>query len=157
VLPDEEGRLVRLGDLVTASHVVVSMNRGHWCRDCRIELDGLQEIHHEVMRRGGAIAAVTPDRQAYAWKLKSRCKLTFPVLSDMDNGFAMSLGLAGAATKSAGSTTVELDLSRSQGNDGWLTPIPATFALEHGGRIKMSYVNPDFRKRLSPSDVLRAL
>lgn len=159
VLPDDEGSLVNLADLVSVGPVVVSMNRGHWCSYCRIELEGLQEIHEDVQKRGGAIVAVTPDRQAYARKLKSRCNLKFPVLSDIDNVFAMSLGLAvwcGDEVRAL-YKMADLDLSESQGNDGWLIPIPATFVLERGGRIKVRYVNPDFRERITPAEILRAL
>jgi peroxiredoxin len=159
VLPDDEGRLVRLTDLVAAGPVIVSMNRGHWCSYCRIELEGLQEIREEVVLRGGEIVAITPDRQAYSRKLKSRCNLNFPVLSDIDNVFAMSLGLAVWCGEEVRRLyeAADLDLSQSQGNDGWLIPIPATYVLDRGGRIKMSYVNPDFRERIAPSEVLRAL
>lgn len=159
VLPDDDGRLVRLADLIAAGPVVVSLNRGHWCSYCRIELEGLQEIYGEVLRRGGAIVAITPDRQAYARKLKALCKLTFPVLSDMDNVFAMSLGLAvwcGDEIRALYETT-RLDLSESQGNDGWMIPIPATYVVAKDGRIRASFVNADFRERMAPEDILQAL
>ena len=159
VLPDDDGRLVRLADLVAAGPVVVSLNRGHWCSYCRIELEGLQEIHDEVKRRGGAIVAITPDRQAYARKLKARCNLTFPVLSDMDNVFAMSLSLVAWCGDEIRTLyeKANLDLSESQGNDGWLIPIPATYVVGQDGYIRASFVNADFRERMAPEAILRAI
>jgi hypothetical protein len=35
-----------------------------------------------------------PDRQKYAAWLKSDAKVPFPILTDMDGGYAMSLDLA---------------------------------------------------------------
>jgi peroxiredoxin len=38
--------------------------------------------------------------------------------------------------------------------------MPATFVIEKGGRIRLAFVDPDYRKRLDPGatiDVLRQL
>ena len=145
-LPDESGRLVLLDDLLSSGPVVVSLNRGHWCSYCRIELECLQAISDEVARRGGSIVAITPERQAFARMLKAACNLTFPVLVDMDNAFALSLGLAiwcGAEIRSLYEAS-DLDLAAFQGNDGWLIPIPATFVVGGDGLVKARFVNPDF-------------
>jgi hypothetical protein len=40
------------------------------------------------------IVAIVPDRQRFAMWLKSDTKAPFPILMDIDNGYAMSLGLA---------------------------------------------------------------
>jgi peroxiredoxin len=158
-LPDDDGRLVQLGQLLKDGPVVVSLNRGHWCSFCRIELEALQGIHDDVLQRGASIVAITPDKQAYARKLKARCKLTFPVLSDMDNAFAMSLGLVvwcGAEIRGL-YEKAHLDLAESQGNGGWMIPIPATYVVAEDGRIKASFVNADFRERMAPEEILRAI
>jgi peroxiredoxin len=158
-LPDENGRLVRLSDFAARKSLVVSLNRGHWCSYCRIELEGLQAIHDQVVRRGGAILAITPDRQAYARKLKERCSLGFPVLSDMDNAYATSLGLAVWCGEEIRALYEEshLDLAESQGNGGWMIPIPATYVVAQDGRIKASFIDADFRKRMEPAEILQAL
>jgi peroxiredoxin len=158
-LPDENGRLVRSADFAGHKTLVVSLNRGHWCSYCRIELEGLQSVYDEIVQRGGAIVAITPDRQAYARKLKERCGLAFPVLTDMDNAYAMSLGLAvwvGEEIRALYEQS-SLDLAESQGNGSWLIPIPATYVLAPDGRIKASFVNADFRKRMPPEDILKAI
>jgi peroxiredoxin len=93
MLPDDGGRLVGLGDFSSAKAIVVSVNRGHWCTYCRVEFESLRGISDEIERRGGAVLAITPDRQRYVRALKKELGLPFPVLSDMDNAYAMSLGL----------------------------------------------------------------
>ncbi len=159
VLPDDDGRLVTLAELVRNGPLVVSLNRGHWCSYCRIELRGLQDIHAAVRARGGAIVAITPDKQEYARMLKARCGLTFPVLSDLDNAFAMSLGLVvwcGDEIRTLYERG-KLDLAESQGNNGWLIPIPATYVVAPDGRIKASFIDADFRKRMPPEEILRVI
>src|SRR6187399_3155231 len=135
-LPDDDGRLVRLEQLLEKGPAVISLNRGHWCSYCRIELEGLQGIHADVVERGASIVAITPDKQHYARRLKARCNLTFPVLSDMDNAFAMSLGLVvwcGTEIRAL-YERAQLDLAESQGNAGWMIPIPATYVVGPDGR-----------------------
>ena len=93
LLPDENGRLVSLQDFAGATSIVISLNRGHWCTYCRVEFESLQSINDEILNRGGAVLAITPDRQPYARILKEQCHLSYPVLSDIDNAYALSLGL----------------------------------------------------------------
>jgi peroxiredoxin len=159
VLPDERGQITKLADLTRSGPVVVSLNRGHWCSYCRIELEGLQGIHDEIRKRGGSIVAITPDRQHYARKLKERSRLNFPVLSDIDNAYAMSLSLVvwcGVEIRTLYKAS-HLDLAESQGNEGWLIPIPATFVVGTDQRIKARFVDVDFRKRMPPNEILSAL
>src|SRR5882672_3363071 len=63
LLPDETGRLVGLGDFHETKSLVISLNRGHWCTYCRVEFEGLQSIYDQIRRRGGAVIAITPDRE----------------------------------------------------------------------------------------------
>ena len=154
-LPDDRGRLTTSGELIAKGPLVVSLNRGHWCAFCRYELESLQAIHQAIVARGGSIIAITPERQAFAKQLRRRCSLDFPVLCDVDNGYALSLGLVvwcGEEIKSI-LTGVNFDLSVFQGNPGWMVPIPATYVVSTDGRIKASFVNPDFRHRMSPEDI----
>ena len=41
LLPDDQGRLVRLEDLLGKGPVALAFNRGHWCPYCRINIDAL--------------------------------------------------------------------------------------------------------------------
>jgi peroxiredoxin len=49
------------------------------------------------------------------------------------------------------------DVSRSQGSDTWLLPIPATFVVGTDGEVKARFIDPDYRKRVSIEDLLAAL
>jgi peroxiredoxin len=43
------------------------------------------------------------------------------------------------------------------GNDSWFLPVPATYVVARDGTIAQAYVNPDFRYRLDPADIVGAL
>jgi peroxiredoxin len=159
MLPDAEGRLVSLADFADAKSIVISLNRGHWCTYCRVEFESMRGIADEVQRRGGALLAVTPDRQRYLRQLREDLDLPFPLLSDIDNGYAMSLGLVvwcGDEVRTL-YRSIDWHLDDFQGNEGWMVPIPATYVVTPKGRIKASFVEPDFRKRVEPAAILAAI
>jgi hypothetical protein len=49
------------------------------------------------------------------------------------------------------------DVSRWQGSDTWLLPLPATFVVGSDGEVKARFVDPDYRKRMAIEDLLSAL
>ena len=49
------------------------------------------------------------------------------------------------------------DVSRSQGSNTWLLPIPATFVVGTDGEVKSRFLDPDYRKRVAVEDLIAAL
>jgi hypothetical protein len=78
LLPDEQGRLVRLEDLLNEGPIALAFNRGHWCPYCRINVDALARAKEEVATEHRNIVAIVPDRQRFAVWLKSDAKAPFP-------------------------------------------------------------------------------
>jgi peroxiredoxin len=159
LLPDEQGRLVRLEDLLGDGPVALAFNRGHWCPYCRINIEALARAQEEVAAEGRRIAAIVPDRQRFAVWLKSDAKAPFPVLTDMNNGYAMALGLAIYVGDEVKQMMVSsgFDPSVSQGTDDWMLPIPATFIVGTDGIVRARFVDPDYRMRMAIEDLLAAL
>ena len=159
LLPDEQGRLVRLENLLAGGPIALTFNRGHWCPYCRINLDALARAEEEVAAEHRHIAAIVPDRQRFAMWLKSDARAPFPVLTDIDNGYAMTLDLAIYVGDELKRMMVNsgLDPSVSQGTDKWLLPIPATFVIDTDGIVRARFVDPDYRTRMAIEDMLAAL
>lgn len=158
-LPDETGRLVHLSDLLSEGPVAMAFNRGHWCPYCRINIDALARAEEEIGAERRHIAAVVPDRRRFAMWLKSEAKAPFPVFTDMDNGYAMSLGLAIFVGEEMKRMMVRSgwDPSVSQGTNNWMLPIPATFVVGTDGIIRSRFIDPDYRQRMAIEDMLAAL
>jgi len=159
MLPDEQGRVVSLTSLLAKGPVAVTFHRGHWCPYCRININALVRAQRAIAAEGGRIVAIMPERQEYAVALKSEADAAFPILTDIDNGYAMSLNLViwvGAEMEQA---LIERsrDLPTYQGNDAWMLPIPATFVVGADGIIAARFVDPDYRKRMDIDDMLEAL
>ena len=158
-LPDQDGHLVSLESLLSEGPLVLSLNRGHWCPWCRLELRALAHIHDDAHELGAQVVSIIPETLAYSGKLIADNRLPFRVLTDLDLAYTLSLGLMiwvgdkiRALYLKAG-----LDLPLFQRNDGWFLPVPATFLIGRDGIVNARFVDPDFRKRMEPQDVLAAL
>ena len=159
LLPDEQGRLVRLEDFLREGPVALAFNRGHWCPYCRINIDALARAEDQIAPERRHVAAIVPDRQKFALWLKSDAKAPFPVLTDMDNGYATTLGLAIYVGDELKQMMVSSgwDPAVSQGTDNWMLPIPATFIVGTDGIVRGRFVDPDYRTRMAIEDMLAAL
>ena len=144
-LPDEEGRIVSLEKLLANGPVAVTFHRGHWCPYCRINVNALVRAQGEIAN-GGRIVAIMPERQEFAVALKTDSQADFPILTDLDNGYAMALNLViwvGAEMEKFLAERSR-ELPRYQGNDAWMLPIPATFVVGTDGLVKARFVDPDY-------------
>jgi len=159
VLPDEQMRLVELNQLLQKGPVVISVNQGHWCPYCRLNLIGMASIEDEIAAHGGQTVVTVPERQRFTKHLKEESGGRYPILTDIDNGFARLLDLA----VSVGSEMKELlsdigwFLPEFQGNSAWILPIPATFVVRKDGIVATRHIDPDFRFRMALEDIVAAV
>ena len=156
LLPDENGHLLALEELLAKGPLVVAFRRGHWCPYCQLSTEALARIQGPVADSGGSIVVICPENSAHARLLKWRSQAQFPILSDMDNGYALSLGIAIPVGEEMRDfmTRRGRNLATYQGNSAWLLPIPATFVLDRSGVIVMRHVDPDYRVRASVEDIV---
>jgi peroxiredoxin len=159
MLPDETGRMTTLADLIARGPAAIVFHRGHWCPYCRISINTLARALPRVEALGARMAAIVPDRQQFAGEMKQDSGAMFPILSDMDNGYAMSLNLAiwvGAEMEDY-MRSIGRILPDYHGNDAWMLPIPATFVIGRDGRVKARFVDPDYRLRMDVEELINAL
>ena len=157
MLPDETGRLVSLPSLISKGPAIVMFYRGHWCPYCRLNVNAVIRARDEITALSGQIVAIMPETQKYTERFKSDSGAPFPVLTDLDNGYALSLNLAIWLGTEIQQLLSYLDLSDFHGNDGWMLPIPATFVVGRDGLVKARFVDPDFRRRMEIDDLLAAV
>lgn len=159
-LPDENGQLVSLKSLLRSGPAVISINRGHWCPYCRFELRSLAAIHDEVRALRARLVSIMPDTANFTGGYVTANKLPFPVLSDIDLGYSLLLGLifwVGPEVERLYQQELGIDLERYQGNQGHFLPMAAKFIVGQDGLIKARQVNIEFRERMEPAAVLEAL
>jgi peroxiredoxin len=158
VLPDHISHMVSLEELLNCGPVAVTFHRGHWCPYCRININALAQAHKEAAGEGAQIVAIMPDRQKFVAELKLQSNVPFPILTDMDNGYALSLNLAIWVGQEVQKMMEGFrDLPTFQGNSSWMLPIPATFVVGRDGLIRARFIDPDYRKRMMIVDMITAL
>jgi peroxiredoxin len=155
-LPDENGRIVALSEIIATGPLAVVVHRGHWCPYCRINTRTLAEARPRIEAAGGQVVAIVPDRQRYAAEIRAEAEGQFPILVDMDNGYAMSLNLVFWVGDEMRKFMSEagLNLTEFQGNESWMVPVPATFVVGRDGVIRARFVDPDYRKRMTVETML---
>src|SRR5216684_3272263 len=157
LLPDVTGRLVGLPSLLADGAVAVMFFRGHWCPYCRLNVRAVIEAMDRIKAVDGQVVAIMPETQAFAGKFKTDSGAPFPVLTDLDNGYALSLNLAIWLGSEIQRLLSYQDMQNFHGNDGWVLPIPATFVVGCDGLVKARFVDPDFRKRMEIDDLIAAV
>ena len=159
VLPDQNGKLVGLAVLLSEGPVIVAFLRGHWCPYCQTTAVALGEIADAAAEKGARIVAISPESRKYSQRLSADSNGKFPILTDVDNGYALALNLAiwvddDMAQLIAGAGW---DVPSYQTAKSWVLPIPATFVLDPEGRVVARYVNADYRTRMEVEEILAAL
>jgi peroxiredoxin len=157
VLPDETGRLVALSSLLEQGPVAVMFFRGHWCPYCRLNMRAVTQAEARIRAMGAQVVAIMPETRQFTGHLKAEAQAPFPILTDLDNGYALSLNLAIWLGTEIQQLLSYQDMAKFHGNDGWMLPIPAVFVVGRDGLVKARFVNPDFRKRMEIDDLLAAL
>lgn len=158
-LPDENGRLVSLSSLLRKGPAVISFNRGHWCPYCKLDLRSLAAIDGQIRRLGASVIAIMPDSARYTTDYARQNDLPFPVLSDIDLGYSLSLGMifwVGAEIRQL-YLEVGVDLEKYHGNGAFFLPTAAKFIVGQDGHVKARQVNIEFRERMEPAQILTAL
>lgn len=158
-LPDADGRLISLSSLLRSGPVVISLNRGHWCPYCNLELRAIATVHDEIKELGAQFVSIMPDSAQFTGTYAEQNKLPFPILTDIDLGYSLMLGLVfwvGADIKGL-YEEAGIQLQRYHGNQSFFLPIVAKFVVGQDGVVEARDVSIEFRERMEPAAIIAAL
>jgi peroxiredoxin len=158
-LPDESGHLISLSSMLQTGPAVISINRGHWCPYCKLELRSLAAINSEIERLGARVVSIMPDSARFTKVYVANNDLPFPVLSDIDLGYSLSLGLifwVGAEIQKL-YREVGVELEKYHGNQAYFLPMAAKFIVGRDGFVKARQVNIEFRERMESEAIIKTL
>lgn len=157
--PDAHGDVVDLDALLADGPVVLSFYRGAWCPICSVELRGLREILPELDAAGASLVAISPQGPDDSLALVQSLDLGFRVVSDLDQRIGSDYRLTFELPDDLKALYESLDMALTKANaDGsWTLPVPATFVLDRDGIVRARHVDPDYRIRMEPAEILAAV
>ncbi|AUB44906.1 Peroxiredoxin (plasmid) [Nostoc flagelliforme CCNUN1] len=159
-LPNVSGDAVELKQLLAAGPVVISFFRGTWCRFCNLELKALQDVLPEIQALGASLVAISPQiPDYYSMSTAQDSSLDFEVLSDVGNQVARNFGIVYQVPESLRPIMQGLgaDLLAANGDETFELPIPATYVIAPDGTVAYAFVEPDFTKRVEPTQIIAVL
>ena len=158
-LPNVRGEEVRLSQLLAKGPVVLTFYRGGWCPYCNLQLRAYQRVLPEIRALGASLVAISPELPNKSLSTAEKNALEFEVLSDVadDAGRAYRLVFEFSEALKQVYLASGNDLSQWNADHEWHLPIPATYVIERNGRVKLAFVDPEYRHRLEPADIISTL
>jgi len=160
ILPDAQGRSVRLHSFLRQGPVVLVFYRGGWCPYCNLHLRSFQRALPALQKLGAQIVAISPQLPDNSLSTQEKDELTFPVLSDVGNKVSMQYGIVFRLGEKLRELYRQFGhpLDLFNGPDGAQhLPVPATFLIDQKGVIRLAHVDADYTRRLDPDDAITSL
>ena len=157
ILPDVDGRGVRLYTELERGPVVLVFYRGGWCPYCKIHLQGFQKSLADFKAAGAQMMVISPQLPDQSLITREKGKLTFPVLSDVGLNTARAFGVAVELPKALLRLYADFDhpLENFNGVEGSKElPLPATFVIRADRTIAYVHAEADYTRRSEPLEVL---
>lgn len=103
--------------------------------------------------------AISPELPDNSLSVAEKNSLEFEILSDINNEVARKFGIVFSSIEEMKPLYEKfgVDLPKTQGNENYELPVPATYVVDVDGTIILSYVNIDYTTRLEPDEVLKVL
>ena len=159
LLPNAVGKDVQLFQLLNNGPVVLTFYRGGWCPFCSAELQAYEHVLDEIQKLGAMVAAISPQTPDNSMTTAEKENLTIEVLSDIHNEAAQKFGIVYHVQDELQALYADLglDLPAFNGDSSFDLPVPATYVIGADGVIQMAYVDPDYTRRIDPTEVLSVL
>lgn len=156
-LPNQNGQLIEIQEILKQGTAVISFYRGTWCQFCSLELKALQQALPAINMLGGTLVAISP--QTFVDTVDNLEEFNFEILVDKKNQVARQFGIIFKIPEKSRIHYENLGISlpRYNGDESFELPIPATFIVNQDGIIHYAFVDLDFTERLDPVEIVTIL
>ena len=144
-----------LYSLLAHGPAVINFFRGFWCNFCRTELEAYQKVLSQFEVLGAYYLAVSPNQQIPVQEEYRN----YQTVCDCDNQIGRSFGIVYELQDKEKSLFTDWGICLDEVNQckKWELPLPATYLIGQDRLVEFQYVDADFRKRLSPAELIEAL
>jgi peroxiredoxin len=156
---DQNGKEVRLKDLLKEGKVVLVFYRGQWCPYCNRELSRLQDSLQMIKAKGATLIAVSPEKPENISKTVEKTKAEYSILYDE----GLKIMKAYEVEFEVPENTITryrnsgIDLEKNNGDNGKYLPVPAIYIIDQESTVTYRFFEPDYRKRPSVLEILSNL
>ncbi|KIV86668.1 hypothetical protein PV11_02265 [Exophiala sideris] len=156
-LTNAVGNEVTSTELLAQGPLLITFYRGEWCPFCNLALRAMQKHLDEFKARNVTFVAITPELPDTTLSTTEKNELEFTVLSDVGNKYARELGILFQQPDTLRPIFDKFghDLKKRNGDDSFALPIPGTLLVDQKGIVRNTFIEPDYTKRLEPSEALR--
>jgi peroxiredoxin len=122
-------------------------------------LRAYQQILDRISAAGARLVAISPETPDNSLTTQEKNQLGYDVLSDAGGEVERAFGLLFELPESLRAYYGRLgnDLRLRNGSSRWELPVPATYVIGRDGIVAAAAVDPDYRRRLEPDDLVAAL
>lgn len=158
-LSNQAGKGITLSEETAKGPVILTFYRGEWCPFCNLELRAYQRMIDSIHEAGAQLLAISPQTPDHSLSIQEKNELSFHVLSDLGNQIADKYQLKFKLPDDLQEiySSLGFALADYNGDDSWELPVPATYIIDKQGVIRVASVDPDYRTRMEPSEVLKFL
>ena len=158
-LSDANGKSVNSSDLLEQGNLVVVFYRGAWCPYCNLYLKKLQDNISQIKAQNATIVAISVENPDKSLSVAQKNKVSFDVLSDPKLETARKFGIV----YQLDSDTNEkykgygIDLVKQNETKTPDLPLSATYIVNQKGEIVYAFLEPDYKKRAEPNEIIEIL
>ena len=151
-----DGESTCLKKTVMGEPTVVVFYRGGWCGYCRGHLENLEALKGDLADLGFRIIVVSPDKPGKLAETRDKLGISYTLISDSDMRGATNYGIAYQVDDETLKhyNEYEIVLGEYSGRNHTLLPVPSVFIVDAGGTVQFTYVNPNYRERLTDEVIL---
>jgi peroxiredoxin len=156
---DQNGKEVRLKDLLKKGKVVLVFYRGQWCPYCNRHLKRLEDSLQLIKDKGAVLVAVSPEKPESVAKTVEKTGAHYSILHDeglkimkaYDVDFELQENTL-TRYRNGG-----IDIEGNNGPNGKFLPIPAVYIIDQESTITYRFFDSDYKKRPSVNEILKNL
>ena len=156
-LPNALGVKVTLSRLLEDGPVIITWYRGGWCPYCNLQLNHLQQFLADFKMAGASLVAITPETPDMSLTTQEKHSILFEVLTDSTNTVAHLYGGVHHLPREIKASYADRNVFDHYPSELDELPVPATYLIDKMGIVRYRFVNPDYRKRSEPAELLAAL
>ena len=153
---NQDGKEMDLKKLLEKGDVVVLFYRGQWCPYCNQQLKKVNDSLEFISAKGATVLAITPETAENVKKTIDKTKASFSIIEDEKLAIMTSykVNFAVDETTIAKYKNYGIDFEKANGSNSTNLPVPATYIIGKGGKIKYAFFDVNYTKRASVKDII---